>query len=136
MKHSTDRDDHDSSPRLDDSADEQRRALRDLRVGFDGRRYRFGGYRYDRYEDAVAYARLIGSRPQVPRRDGDAPEYLAFEAPAVPSADERRLMASTGVGFERGRYVFGRFRYDRIEDAVAYAMRAGRSEEAGPRPDR
>ncbi|MEI7443586.1 MAG: hypothetical protein WCK28_01750 [Burkholderiales bacterium] len=110
--------------------------LRDLRIGFDGRQYRFGGYRYDRSEDAVAYARLLASRPRAPARDGDAPEYLDHEPPYAPSADEQRVMASTGVTFAAGRFVVDRFRYDRLADAVAYATRGGGDAPATAPPTR
>lgn len=39
--------------------------LHALAVGFDGRQYTFGGYRYDRLEDAVAYAELLRSRSRL-----------------------------------------------------------------------
>jgi hypothetical protein len=39
--------------------------LRALAVGFNGRQYTFGGYRYDRLEDAVAYAELLRSRSRL-----------------------------------------------------------------------
>ncbi len=36
--------------------------MKDLAVDFDGRQYRFAGYRYDRLVDAIDYAELIRSR--------------------------------------------------------------------------
>jgi len=42
--------------------DEATRAklMRDLAVGFDGRQYTYAGYRYDKLEDAIRHAKLIG----------------------------------------------------------------------------
>lgn len=36
--------------------------MKELAVDFDGRQYRFAGYRYDRLADAIDYAELIRSR--------------------------------------------------------------------------
>jgi len=36
--------------------------MKELAVDFDGRQYRFAGYRYDRLVDAIDYAELIRSR--------------------------------------------------------------------------
>jgi hypothetical protein len=36
--------------------------MAELGVTFDGRQYRFQDYRYDRLEDAIAYARLCSRR--------------------------------------------------------------------------
>lgn len=40
----------------------EQRLMDEFGVHFDGRAYHFLGYRYDRLEDAVAYARLVRSR--------------------------------------------------------------------------
>lgn len=39
-------------------ADEQERLMTSLAIRFDGRQYRYRDYRYDRLDDAVAYAKL------------------------------------------------------------------------------
>ena len=36
--------------------------MKDLAIGFDGHQYTFAGYRYERFSDAVDYAKLIRSR--------------------------------------------------------------------------
>lgn len=52
------------------ASDEQR--LDDADISFDGRQYRYETYRYDRREDAIAYAELDRARraasPQAPSR--------------------------------------------------------------------
>jgi hypothetical protein len=41
-----------------DMVDEQERLMTSLAIRFDGRQYRYRDYRYDRLDDAVAYAEL------------------------------------------------------------------------------
>lgn len=47
-------------PSLSESAMAAR--LRDLSITFDGRDYRYQGYRYERRDDAIAYAVLVHAR--------------------------------------------------------------------------
>jgi hypothetical protein len=44
--------------------------LEDAGVSFDGRQYRYETYRYDRREDALAYAELDRARRAASPRDG------------------------------------------------------------------
>ena len=41
---------------------ERERQLAEFSVRHDGIRYQYNGYRYDRWEDAVAHARLVRAR--------------------------------------------------------------------------
>lgn len=51
-------------PRHDDVGDE-RMLMAEYAIGFDGLRYTYNGYRYDRLADAVAYSKLMRSRPSI-----------------------------------------------------------------------
>ena len=96
--------------------------MAELEIHYNGRHFRFRGYRYDRLEDAVAYARLERSRAlqgwahTVPS-EGEADA----DAPVSPSVCDRAEMEVLGVSFEAGRYVFQGFHYDHLQDALVYA---------------
>ena len=92
-------------------------------IGFDGLRYHRHGYRYDRLEDAVAYAQLTDSRSGRHDTVGSFTQGKTFGSPT--DADEA-LMASLGIRFEHGAYRFESYRYDELSDAVNYAKRAPR----------
>jgi len=94
--------------------------MTEFSVGFDGFRYHYNGYRYDRWEDAVAYARLLRNRPS----QIDAAVALAPGRERVPSDTDQALMASLGIRFDGRAYRFGDYRYDQLSDAVTYARRA------------
>jgi hypothetical protein len=87
-----------------------------------GRFFLCHGYRYSKLEDAVAYARLLQKQP-VTFQDADHFDWAQGEKePTEPrSAEDERQMASWGITFGGGQYVFESFRYDRLADAVAYA---------------
>jgi len=87
-----------------------------------GRFFLCRGYRYSKLEDAVAYARLLQIGPAPLREDDQADMAQRAEEPTeLRSADDERLMASWGISFADGQYVFEAFRYDRLADALAYA---------------
>ena len=85
-------------------------------VCFDGRHYRYGPYRYDQLTDAVAYADLerVQGRPLPPvaRATGPAIDLKGWDAPAA---------QALGVTFDGKRFRFDSYRYDRSQDALAYA---------------
>lgn len=97
---------------------EREQSMLDYAIGFDGLRYDFHGYRYDRLPDALAYARLMRSRPT-----SDNPRGSYVRGPDVvgPSDADRESMATLGIGYEEGMYRYATFRYDRLPDAVSYA---------------
>ena len=107
-----------SSPRpVMDTAEERAQWMADLSIAYDGIRYYYGSYRYDRLEDAVNYARLQRSR------DGGHTR-IPMTRPAIhhaPDDNERRAMASSGITYVGGGYRLGEYRYDRLTDALAYA---------------
>ena len=91
-------------------------------ITYDGRQYRYGSYRYDRREDAVAYAQIARARGEVPDFSGSS----AVGDP-LPGRADTALMAELGITLdERGGYRFGLYRYDRLADALNYAKRARR----------
>jgi hypothetical protein len=97
---------------------ERERHMAQFHVGYDGRRYHRNGYRYDRLEDAVAYARLVDSTPGRAETIGT---YAQGDPLARPTDAEQALMVSLGIRFDEGAYRFESFRYDKLSDAVNYA---------------
>jgi hypothetical protein len=100
---------------------EREREMAHFHVGYDGRRYHRNGYRYDRLDDAVAYARLIGSRPG---RQDTVGAFTQGKTYAWPTDAEQALMVSLGIRFDDGAYRYESFRYDDLSDAVNYARLA------------
>lgn len=87
-------------------------------VSFDGRAYRFGEYRYDRLEDAVAYSELERTRAAA------APVAAALpNAASVIDLTDWDADAATGLGvtFDGKFFRYLAYRYDRFADACAYA---------------
>jgi hypothetical protein len=83
-----------------------------------GRYYYYGGYRYERLADAVAYAQLVQTLQ--PQRS-NASSLARFDAVESPSDSDRELMIELSISFKHGCFVFEGFRYDRLIDAVNYA---------------
>ena len=98
--------------------DDRRRLMSAHSIHYDGRRYRYNGYRYDRVADAVAYAELVQSGQ--PTEAGPDP-FTPGEIVPSPSASERETMAALAISFRAGVYAYREFRYDRLADAVSYA---------------
>ena len=99
--------------------------MAELGIHYNGRSYQYRGYRYDRLEDAVNYARLDRARTLE-----DSPSVAAIAPLEVvnPSDDPGgELMRELGITFKDGFFCLRDYRYDRLADAVAYAdRRAGR----------
>ena len=83
-----------------------------------GRYYHYGGYRYERLADAIAYAQLMRAR-QTERADSSAFEKI--DTVESPSAADRQLMIELSICFENGSFVFEGYRYDHLIDAANYA---------------
>jgi hypothetical protein len=98
---------------------ESERVMAELSITHDGRRYYYAGYRYDRLDDAVNYARLQRSRNG--EMQTGAQLRPAETRDASPDKAQERLMATLSITFENGRYHLGGYRYDRLGDAVNYA---------------
>jgi hypothetical protein len=103
---------------------EREQSMLEHTIGFDGLRYDYHGYRYDRLPDALAYARLMRSRPI---EAGARGSYVTGASVVGPSEAERKSMTMLAIRYEDGMYRFSAFRYDRLADAVNYArLVAGR----------
>ena len=98
--------------------DDRRRLMSAHSIHYDGRRYRYNGYRYDRVADAVAYAELMQSRQST--RAGPDP-FTPDDIVPSPSASDRDIMAALSISFRAGVYAYREFRYDHLADAVSYA---------------
>lgn len=87
-------------------------------IHYDGRCYRYRGYRYDRLEDAVAYAELMASRQSTETALDPLP---ACENVRSPSEDDQTIMATFSISRDAGVYRYREYRYDRLADALNYA---------------
>ena len=97
---------------------ELERQMAELRIGYDGLRYEYNGYRYDRLADAQAYARLM--RSTAGENEPAGPNVArAFRAP--PTDAQKALMTTLAIRCEGGAYRYEGFRYERLSDAVDYA---------------
>ena len=105
----------------DAGQEEQARLMAALGIRHEGHHYHFRGYRYVRLEDAVAYARLVGTRASRMLPEDNLPDRSFDDESKPPTGSETALMQSLGVSFEDGQYVYEGFHYDRLADAVAYA---------------
>lgn len=101
-----------------DRTDELESMMSRFSIYFDGRRYRYRGYRYERVADALAYARLMQARHSEEDLDVTASHDSVVQSP---SDSDRRLMQQLSISFEAGVYRFAAFRYDDLADAVNYA---------------
>jgi hypothetical protein len=89
-------------------------------IWFDGRAYHYRQYSYDLLPDAIAYARLDRAKPGF--HDEPLPRY--WKQWQGPTPEETAQMAPHGIGYERGRYYYGPYRYELLADALAYAKRS------------
>jgi hypothetical protein len=105
------------------AADQEAQAqlMATLGIHHEGRYYHFRSYRYVRLEDAVAYARLVGTRVARMLAEDELRGRGLEDDVKPPCAEDTALMQSLGVSFEAGQYVYEGYRYDRLADAVAYA---------------
>lgn len=92
--------------------------MAELSIAHAGRYYHFGGHRYERLEDAVAYAQRVGAQPSQQR---DSAAIKRVDAVEPTDAVERQLMLELSISFENGCFVFEGYRYDRLIDAANYA---------------
>lgn len=95
------------------------RDMYEYNIHYDGCAYEYNGYRYDHLRDALAYARLMRSRPQ--QADPRGPYRLRGD-PGAESETSRRRMAELGIELKDGRFCYSDFRYDRLAEAVNYAL--------------
>jgi|GEM_PF-1853582 len=89
-----------------------------------GRFYLCRGYRYTHLRDAVAYARQARDRPDLAQQEPPRERSAGAGAAAgsnSPNAQDVTLMALLRITFAQGQYDFDGYRYDHLQDAVAYA---------------
>ena len=84
-----------------------------LGIVFDGRNFRYRGYRYGRLADAVNYAQLEHPRP--------SSDEQAVEQIHEPTEVELELMRRHAITFDNGVFRWGGYQYDRLGDALAYS---------------
>lgn len=113
-----------------DAVDPRARQMTELCITFDGRVYRYRGYRYERFADVVNYARLDRQRAFV---EPAPPDTTTMGEVQVPTLAEAALMHTLDITFENGFFHWGEYRYDCLEDAVAYARRAHATRAMGNR---
>lgn len=95
----------------------------ELGIWFDGRAYHYQQYRYDRLQDAVAYATL----------DRDRPDFHEEPLPCYwtewqgPTSAEAARMTPFGITYQHGFYHYRAYRYDFLADALDYASRTSKS---------
>ena len=106
------------TPRESVRAGQERRLMAAFSIRFDGRHFRYNGYRYDNVADAVAYAAL--THCDVDTQVGPYPWSLEDEV-GQPSLADEQLMIDLGISFASGRYAHDGFHYDRLCDAVEHA---------------
>lgn len=90
-----------------------------LGIWFDGRRFHYQQYRYDRLADAIAYAKVDQRRPDYQ----SMPLPLRWEQWTGPTSEEFEIMETFGIVYEHGTYRYKEFHYDFVEQALAYAQR-------------
>lgn len=106
------------------------RDMHEYSIHYDGCAYEYNGYRYDHLDDALAYARLMRSRPQ--QQDPRGPYRLRSD-PGAESETSKRRMAALGIELKDGRFCYRDFRYDRLTEAVDYALLEQRRQAAAQR---
>jgi hypothetical protein len=89
-------------------------------IAYNGRHYLYDRYRYDRLDDAVAYARLLRSNAAAAADRIPMPSAEYVDAPAD---TDRQRMEQLDISYQDGIYRLGPYRYDRLADAVDYAQR-------------
>jgi len=99
--------------------------MTDLSIAYDGARYYYyGSYRYEHLEDAINYAQRKRWRSSGPEKVPMPTVSLRAEA----SVEDRETMTEMGITYGGGIYRLGEYRYDHLEDALAYANRRKTSE--------
>lgn len=104
--------------------------MHEYNVHYDGCAYEYNGYRYDQLDDALAYARLMRSRPLQPDPRGP---YRRCRDLGAESETNRRRMAVLGIELQDGRFCYRGYRYDRLAEAMDYALLEQRRRAMAPR---
>lgn len=98
-------------------SDSDRNHAMRLGISFNGKKFAYRDFRYDRLEDAVSYAELDAGR-----EGGQPAVTLAnwLDRP-IPNVADQAVMKLHGISFEDGRYRYLDYRYDRLADAANFA---------------
>lgn len=104
-----------------DTSQEQGQLMSAFGIRHDGQRYCFGNYCSVRLQDAITCARLAAKRALYTSDATRLTHRAGSDGVKLPSDSDRTLMASLGVSFDDGHYVFESSRHSRLADAVAYA---------------
>jgi hypothetical protein len=101
--------------------EEEERQMNELGIRRDGPDYDYRGYRYEKWNDAVAYActRRSGAEDEV------GPPRRHRQTTTLTEADEA-LMAALGIQFDGRSFRLGAYRYDLLADAVQFARQFAR----------
>lgn len=86
-------------------------------ITFDGRAWHYRQYSYDRFADALGYAKLDRASPGF--REETAP--CQWQQWCGPTPQDQLQMAAHGITCEHGHYCYGPYRYDLLATALAYA---------------
>jgi hypothetical protein len=111
---------HAGGPATND-AGERERLMAELSITAAGQQYQYAHYRYDRLDDAVAYARKQRAAPSANDADPLPPARIV----EAPDELQRRRMSRHGITFQEGVYHLGPYRYDHLADAMRYARMRG-----------
>lgn len=91
-----------------------------LEIAFDGIRYLYREFRYERLSDAVNYARICRAKPEFQPNDEFVPRWAP---PYAPSTEDLQRMKPFGIQFSRGSFLYRQYRYENLETAINYAVR-------------
>jgi hypothetical protein len=95
---------------VDVAQEEQARLMAMLGIHQEGRYFHFRSWRFVRLQDAVAYARLVGTRvSRMPPGSKRPRSRCAAEGTAPATESDIALMGTLGVSFEAGFYVYENF---------------------------
>lgn len=103
---------------LERNSEEERHRLGGAGVGFDGRKYRYKSFSYDKSTDALNYSHLDRARHGSESESKDLPEWVDA---ILPTEAERQQMETLGITYDGKQYRYKEYRYDRVADAVSYA---------------
>lgn len=88
-------------------------------ISFNGRHFQYGHHRYEHLSDALAYARCLQHVPPEARAAPDPEPFIEVVEPPTPA--QRLTMATLAISYRLGYYRWGPHRYERLDDAIAYA---------------
>jgi len=94
---------------------ERQRLMLEHAIKPSGRQFQYSHYLYDRFEDALGYAKKQRLAPSASDEADSLPPARVVEAP---DERQRRLMGTYGITFDAGVYHLGEYRYDRLADAM------------------